>query len=115
MNNPDRTMNRSPSNRDGESTLVPRGAPGRRTRKARAFAAEIGRLYALDYTLEAIREALADAGVSVSTSTVWREAVRHRARLNAATSDTARPDPSERRIAGNTSTANVLDRREAQR
>jgi hypothetical protein len=57
-------------------TLVPTQPPGRATRKARAFAADIVQLRAQGYTLEAIRSALAAAGVCVSPSTVWREAKR---------------------------------------
>ena len=51
--------------------------PGRITRKARNFEAEIVQLRAQGYTLEAIRRALAGAGVHVSISTVRREANRH--------------------------------------
>lgn len=58
--------------------LLPNQPPGRRTRKALSFADEIRRLHALGYTLEAIRQALSAAGVSVSRSTVHRE-VRRRA------------------------------------
>lgn len=58
-------------------TLHPPRPPGRSTRKARAFQAEIGQLRAQGYTFEAIREALAAAGVMVSKSTVQREAARH--------------------------------------
>jgi hypothetical protein len=53
--------------------------PGRITRKARDFEAEIVQLRAQGYTLEAIRRALAGAGVHVSISTVRREANRHAA------------------------------------
>lgn len=65
---------------DGPSgvRLLPDQPPGRCTRKALPFAGEIGRLYAMGYTLEAIRLALSAAGVSVSRSTVHRE-VRRRA------------------------------------
>ena len=56
--------------------LAPKHPPGRRTRKARAFEAEIRQLRADGYTFEAIRAALADAGVHVSRSTVQREAAR---------------------------------------
>lgn len=59
-----------------ESRLTPRQLPGRITRKARAYAPEILRLREAGYSLEAIREALTDAGVKVSRSTVWREAAR---------------------------------------
>lgn len=56
--------------------LAPLQPPGRITRKARDFEAEIVQLRAQGYTLEAIRQALASAGVHVSTSTVRREANR---------------------------------------
>jgi hypothetical protein len=56
--------------------LVPARPPGPNARKARAFAAEIALLRAQGYTFEAIREALAGAGVHVSNSTVQREAAR---------------------------------------
>ena len=54
-------------------TLIPRHGPGRVTRKARAFVAEIARLHSEGYTLQNIRETLADADVIVSTNTVQRE------------------------------------------
>ena len=64
--------------------LVPTQSPGRGTRKARDFETEIAQLRAQGYTLEAIRIALANAGVHVTLSTVWREAnraaVTHRAK-----------------------------------
>jgi hypothetical protein len=56
--------------------LVPTDPPGRITRKARAFTAEILRLRDQGYTYEAIRAALANAGVHVSSSTVRREATK---------------------------------------
>lgn len=56
--------------------LVPVRPPGPNTRKARAFAAEIRQLRAQGYTFEAIREALAGAGVHVANSTVQREMAR---------------------------------------
>ena len=56
--------------------LVPSQSPGRGTRKARDFGTEIAQLRVQGYTLEAIRSALADAGVHVTRSTVWREANR---------------------------------------
>jgi hypothetical protein len=59
--------------------LAPKGPPGRSTRRARAFEAEIGQLRAQGYTFEAIRQALVGAGVHVSLSTVRREAMRHAA------------------------------------
>jgi len=59
--------------------LLPHQPPGRRTRKALPFSVEIRRLHALGYTLEAIRQALSEVGVSVSRSTVHREASRRAA------------------------------------
>lgn len=69
-----------PTPRDGQSgvRLLPDMPPGRCTRKALPFADEIQRLYATGYTLEAIRQALSAAGVSVSRSTVHREVARAR-------------------------------------
>lgn len=59
--------------------LSPIEPPGRATRKARRFEAEIAQLRAQGYSLDAIRRALASAGVQVSISTVRREAIRHAA------------------------------------
>lgn len=56
--------------------LTPKQPPGRKSRKARAFGEEIHRLQVEGYTCETIREALAEAGVHVSRSTVAREAAR---------------------------------------
>jgi len=56
--------------------LLPLRPPGRSTRKASTYSAEIRRLQAAGYTLDAIREALAAAGVVVSKSTVHRETHR---------------------------------------
>ena len=56
--------------------LVPIRPPGPAVRKARAFAVDILRLRSQGYTFEAIREALAAAGVHVSNSTVQREVAR---------------------------------------
>lgn len=56
--------------------LVPPGPPGRITRKARDFEADILQLRAQGYTLDAIRQALEAAGVQVSISTVRRESLR---------------------------------------
>jgi len=58
--------------------LEPSSPPGRSSRKARAFALEILRLRDQGYSLAAIREALAEAGVRVSRSTVHREVMRPR-------------------------------------
>lgn len=59
--------------------LLPNQPPGRCTRKALPFVDEIRRLHAMGYTLEAIRQALSEVGVSVSRSTVHREANRRAA------------------------------------
>jgi hypothetical protein len=56
--------------------LEPENPPGRATRKARAFACEIARLTSQGYNSEAIRKALATAGVHVSRATVRREMTR---------------------------------------
>jgi len=56
--------------------LVPIRPPGPNARKARAYESDILQLRAQGYTFEAIREALAAAGVHVSNSTVQREVAR---------------------------------------
>jgi hypothetical protein len=56
--------------------LNPANPPGRQTRKARAFEADIRQLRAQGYTFQAIKETLARSGVLVSKSTVQREAGR---------------------------------------
>lgn len=56
--------------------LIPIRPPGPNARKARVFAEEMRALRAQGYTFEAIREALAAAGVHVSNSTVQREVAR---------------------------------------
>ncbi|MCC5617914.1 hypothetical protein LC605_23080 [Nostoc sp. CHAB 5836] len=56
--------------------LTPTGPPGRASRKALVYHGEIVRLRALGYTLSAIRQALADAGIEVSLATISRE-LRH--------------------------------------
>ena len=75
-----RPSSAGPIARDGQSSvrLLPDMPPGRCTRKALPFADEIHRLYATGYTLEAIRQALSAAGVTVSRSTVHREVARAR-------------------------------------
>ena len=57
-------------------TLTPKRPPGRLNRKALAFASEIQRLHWQGHSCEAIRQALADAGLTVSRSTVTREVAR---------------------------------------
>lgn len=56
--------------------LDPKLPPGRSSRKALRYVREVRRLRAEGHTLESIRLALLDAGVSVSLSTVRREAAR---------------------------------------
>lgn len=60
--------------------LQPIRPPGRSDRKAAAYAAEIARLRLEGYTYEAIREALADVGITLSTSALRREVRRSRHR-----------------------------------
>jgi hypothetical protein len=57
-------------------TLAPKLPPGRANRKALQFAVDIHRLRNAGYTFSAIRAALFDAGMSVSLSTIKREASR---------------------------------------
>lgn len=56
--------------------LLPMRPAGSIARKAASFESEILELRARGYTFEAIREALAQAGVLVSNSTVQREAAK---------------------------------------
>ena len=87
-----RTKTGQPSTGSGRQRLIPKRPPGRSNRKAKAFAEEIRRLRAEGYGLDVIREALADAGVVVSKSTVHREAVRGSSPSpSAPLSDTALP------------------------
>jgi hypothetical protein len=71
-----RALMASPSGECDPLRLTPRQPPGRISRKARAYTAEVVRLHDLGYSLDAIRDALADAGVKVSRSTVQREVAR---------------------------------------
>ena len=72
--------------------LTPNEPPGRITRKAREFEADIAQLRAQGYTLAAIARALAAAGVQVSITTVRREVNR-------------RPVPNPSRLPGCNPTA----------
>lgn len=80
--NPPTSPERQPNTRRTQLTgaqldlLTPVQPPGRITRKARHYVAQIIRLRDQGYTLEAIRQTLASAGVAVSISTVRREAMR---------------------------------------
>lgn len=64
--------------------LTPPEPPGRSTRKTRAFGQEICELRNRGYTFTAIRQALANAGVVVSKSTVQRELQRQERSAGAA-------------------------------
>lgn len=77
--NSERQLGAPRANGNRQVKLDPLQPPGRATRKARDFEAEILRLRAQGYTLTAIRQALAVAGVHVSISTVRREATRRAA------------------------------------
>ena len=74
--NRERSTTEPPPNRSSTMKLVPKEPPGRSTRKARGFAPDMRELRAQGYTFEAIREALAAAGVHVSNATVQREVAR---------------------------------------
>ncbi len=71
-----RTATEPMLNRDRRMELRPETAPGRKTRKARAFTTEIQRLADQGYSLAQIRDVLQAAGLTVSKSTVRREAGR---------------------------------------
>lgn len=77
--------------------LVPLRPPGPNARKARAYEADILQLRAQGYTFEAIREALANAGIHVSNSTVQREVARAARRrptlVSASSGETAKAIP----------------------
>ncbi|MFG6490508.1 hypothetical protein ACG04R_27840 [Roseateles sp. BYS78W] len=68
--------------------LQPKRPPGRIDRKAALYALEICQLRSAGYTYEAIREALRDVGIELSTSTLRRE-VRRLPRLQQARHDAA--------------------------
>ena len=68
--------------------------PGRKTRKVRAYGDEIFRLLGEGYTSEAIREALAEAGLVVSRSTVQREGARVARRRSGAQAGAKAPQPA---------------------
>lgn len=62
--------------------MQPKRQPGRADRKAAAYAADIVRLRSAGYTYEAIREAMAEVGIALSTSALRREVRRLRGRSN---------------------------------
>lgn len=67
--------------------LKPKRQPGRADRKAAAYVEEIVRLRRADYTYEAIREAMAEVGIALSTSALRREVRRLRRRSPVVLSD----------------------------
>jgi hypothetical protein len=71
--------------------LAPKDPPGRSTRRARGFAADIRHLRAQGYTFEAIRQALDEAGMAVSNSTIQREMARQVSPLPASSVGVAEP------------------------
>jgi hypothetical protein len=66
--------------------LQPKRPPGRTDRKAAAYVSEIVRLRRNGYTYEAIREALAEVGIDLSTSALRREVHRLRVRTSVVSS-----------------------------
>ena len=73
--------------------LQPKRQPGRTDRKAAVYASEIAQLRSAGYTYEAIREALADVGIELSTSALRREVRRLHRQTNGVLSG---PHPSSR-------------------
>lgn len=68
--------------------------PGRPNRKARGHINDIARLRQRGYSLEAIRRALANAGIAVSKSTVHREATKALANQQTPAQSRDEPTPS---------------------
>lgn len=73
--------------------LQPKRPPGRIDRKAGAFASEIVELRRAGYTYDAIREALADVGIELSTTTLRREVRRLRSAVKPTVPRTAAIPP----------------------
>lgn len=74
--------------------LQPKRPPGRADRKAGAYACEIVRLRAEDYTYAAIREALAAVGIELSECALRREVRRHEKRTARAVPDVRPASPA---------------------
>ena len=87
--------------------LTPRNPPGRLSRKALAFEPEIRRLHFEGHTTEAIRQALSDAGLTVSVSTVKREVSRQAKRRQAGEPGAALPALISERPAPRTLTTSL--------
>jgi hypothetical protein len=79
------------SRSESDMMLTPARPPGRSSRKALEYEKEIQRLRSLGYSFDAIRGALADAGIHVSKSTVRREAARSLLTVQTATRGTSPP------------------------
>ena len=73
--------------------LQPKRPPGRVDRKAAAYAEQIVRLRDAGYTFEAIRDAMAEVGIELSTSALRREVRRLRSQSMHVRS---RPNPAPR-------------------
>ena len=82
--------------------LHPKRPPGRADRKAAAYASEIARLRSAGYTYEAIREALVEVGIELSTSALRREVRRLRVRSSAGLSRSKSGPPPASRTSANT-------------
>ena len=80
--------------------LQPKRQPGRTDRKAAVYASEILRLRAEGYTFAAIREALADVAIDLSTSALRREVRRQQQRGGGASSGPQSTSWSHRSPAG---------------
>jgi hypothetical protein len=88
--------------------LTPSEPPGHARRKLRGLVSEIARLRAEGYTIRAIHQALADAGIKVGWATVQREVARlaepspvaktgrQSAQPSAPPGDSAKPEPTSR-------------------
>lgn len=72
-------------------SLQTRRPPGHANRKALAYAADIATLREAGHTYESIRQALEDAGVQVSLSTVRREVLRDARSVGAIVAPGQRP------------------------
>lgn len=79
-------------------SLQPRRPPGHAKRKALAYSADILNLRRAGHSLSAIREALEDAGILVSISTVRREVLK-----GASTTPACKPAPSAPQSPGDNS------------
>ena len=85
--------------------LQPKRPPGRTDRKAAAYASEIVRLRRGGYTYEAIREALAEVGIELSTRSLRREVRRLRVRTSVFSSGPQATAPTPMNTASPSSSA----------